>query len=274
LKPRYAFGHDFVNMTSINPFRPMQMGRTMYDHWQRWQIIRKKQGYPSDLDRYLDQQDVWVSYLSNAEAELKLCGAELVWRSRMAPDTQQVLVASNHPAWLKRELNRVGAMDADPQNAHFLGTLRNQLQEIMRHQTTDIANTVEGDAAWHYLRSWLKEQCKPLKLDLDQFRLLERKDSWIGPENAQKKFQFSDHGDDRRRKSGSTGKRKLHGVRTQHGDKHSGHSHRGNWVSGVMVPVQHYMEEPATAGSHNGVLTFRNGQVMNMHVRPDGSYLV
>lgn len=42
----------------------------------------------------------------------------------------------------------------------------------------------------------------------------------------------------------------------------------------AMVPVQHYVEEPVTAWSHNGMLTFTNGQVMNLHVRPDGSNLV
>jgi hypothetical protein len=41
-----------------------------------------------------------------------------------------------------------------------------------------------------------------------------------------------------------------------------------------MVEVQHYMEEPAISQSHNAILTFDKGQVMNVHVRPDGSYMV
>lgn len=271
LNPGHIMLHDFVNGTSINPFKARDMLTRVFREHTNLSMIRKELAYPRPLDALLAKLKVWDASFNSLHGELNLAAAELLWMSDAVPDSTLFVLAANHPKWIEEELNGLN-WPKDDRNMMLFAEMMLHIMRQKVAKSVSVVNPHELDPVAWFLETFVAEHADALGVDPDRMRYPGRKEAIIRPLTAPRRVSVGGHGDTPRF-SGRERQASVVGMPATIGHYHSGYIGRHVRGVGVATPlVQHYVTTAATAWTHSCDLIFKNGQEMMLHPRPDGCW--
>lgn len=271
LNPGHIMLHDFVNGTSVNPFKARDMLTRIFREHSTLSLIRKELAYPKPLDALLAKLKVWDASFNSLHGELNLAAAELLWMSNAVPDSTLFVLAANHPKWIEDELNSLN-WPKDDRNMMLFAEMMLQIMRQKLSKSVSVVNPHELDPVAWFLETFVAEHADALGVDPDRMRYPGRKEAIVRPLTAPRRVSVGGHGDTPRF-SGRERQASVVGMPATIGHYHSGYIGRHVRGVGVATPlVQHYVTTAATAWTHSCDLIFKNGQEMMLHPRPDGRW--